>query len=198
MRIDINIFFIIFFFFSIISSFLVIVSKNPLHSIIFLILVFCNVALLLLLQEIEFLSMVFLIVYIGAIAVLFLFVVYMLNIKIIELSELNWQYLIGLFISFIFLFLFILGLIFLNNNSSLNSIVITENYDYVNWLGFVYDLNNIQILATILYLDYFIIFIFLSLVLLLAMLGAIVLTSKRTLFLKEQIIFEQNFRKFKN
>jgi NADH:ubiquinone oxidoreductase subunit 6 (subunit J) len=82
-------FILIFLFLGIVSSFFVIISKNPLHSIIFLILVFCNVVFILLLQEIEFLSMVFLIVYIGAIAVLFLFVIYMLNIKIIELNELN-------------------------------------------------------------------------------------------------------------
>lgn len=83
--------FILFFFTFLIfiSAIMVITSSNAIYSMLFLILVFCNVALLLLLQEIEFLSMVFLIVYIGAIAVLFLFVVYMLNIKIIELSELN-------------------------------------------------------------------------------------------------------------
>jgi len=86
---DINFFFFIFSFLSILCAIFVIISKNPLHSIIFLILVFCNVVFILLLQEIEFLSMVLLIIYIGAIAVLFLFVVYMLNIKIIDLNEFN-------------------------------------------------------------------------------------------------------------
>jgi NADH:ubiquinone oxidoreductase subunit 6 (subunit J) len=86
---NLNFYLTLFFLISIISSIMVIVSKNPLHSIIYLILVFCNIVFILLLQEIEFLSMVFLIVYIGAIAVLFLFVIYMLNLKIIELNELN-------------------------------------------------------------------------------------------------------------
>ena len=99
---NINIYFSIFFIISILSSVNVIVSRNPLHSIIYLILVFCNIVFILLLQEIEFLSMVFLIVYIGAIAVLFLFVIYMLNLKIIELNESNLQYLIGIIISFFF------------------------------------------------------------------------------------------------
>ena len=62
----------------------VIISKNPIHSVIFLILVFCNATGLLLLFKIELLAMMFMIIYVGAIAVLFLFVVMMLNIKIIK------------------------------------------------------------------------------------------------------------------
>ena len=66
---------------ALISAAMVIVSKNPIHSVIFLILVFCNTAGLLTLLKIEFIAMMFLIIYVGAIAVLFLFVVMMLNIK---------------------------------------------------------------------------------------------------------------------
>jgi len=66
---------------ALVSAAMVIVSKNPIHSVIFLILVFCNTAGLLALLKIEFLAMMFLIIYVGAIAVLFLFVVMMLNIK---------------------------------------------------------------------------------------------------------------------
>lgn len=66
---------------------MVIASKNPIHSVVFLILVFCNATGLLLLLKIEFIAMMFLIIYVGAIAVLFLFVVMMLNIKINELNE---------------------------------------------------------------------------------------------------------------
>jgi NADH:ubiquinone oxidoreductase subunit 6 (subunit J) len=64
----------------------VITSKNPVHSVIFLILVFCNATGLLLLFKIELLAMMFIIIYVGAIAVLFLFVVMMLNIKRNELG----------------------------------------------------------------------------------------------------------------
>lgn len=69
------------------SAIMVIASKNPIHSVVFLILVFCNATGLLLLLKIEFIAMMFLIIYVGAIAVLFLFVVMMLNIKINELNE---------------------------------------------------------------------------------------------------------------
>lgn len=135
--------------------------------------------------------MVFLIVYIGAIAVLFLFVVYMLNIKLIEINELNWQYLFGLFVSlfffsiFIFLFFKTQKFDFYNFEANLNFFV---------WLNVLFDIQNLRILALILYLDFYLIFIIIGLILLVAMLGAIVLTSKRTFFLKEQQIFQQNNR----
>ena len=88
-KFDIDFFFLFFSFLSILSSIFVVISKNPMHSIIALIFVFCNVVFILLLQKIEFLAMVLLIVYVGAIAVLFLFVVYMLDINIINLNEIN-------------------------------------------------------------------------------------------------------------
>jgi NADH:ubiquinone oxidoreductase subunit 6 (subunit J) len=66
---------------------MIIVSKNPIHSILYLILVFCNITFVLIILGVEFIAIIFLIVYVGAIAVLFLFVVMMLNIKILELDE---------------------------------------------------------------------------------------------------------------
>ena len=64
------------------SSVFVLISENPVHSVLFLILTFCNAAAILLLLNVEFLGLIFIIVYVGAIAVLFLFVVMMLNVKI--------------------------------------------------------------------------------------------------------------------
>jgi NADH:ubiquinone oxidoreductase subunit 6 (subunit J) len=77
----------LFAFSALMSAVMVIASKNPIHSVVFLILVFCNATGLLLLLKIEFIAMMFLIIYVGAIAVLFLFVVMMLNIKLNELNE---------------------------------------------------------------------------------------------------------------
>ena len=190
-KLNLDFFFIFFSFLSIFSSFCVILSKNPLHSVIFLIFVFCNVVLILLLQGIDFLAMVFLIVYIGAIAVLFLFVVYMLNIKLIEINELNWQYLFGLFLS---LFLSSFFLFFFLKTQNFDFYNFETDFNFFIWLNYFFDIQNLRILALILYLDYYIIFIIIGLILLVAMLGAIVLTSKRTFFLKEQQIFQQNNR----
>ncbi len=72
---------------ALLSAIMVIASKNPIHSVVFLILVFCNATGLLLLLKLEFIAIMFLIIYVGAIAVLFLFVVMMLNIKLNQLNE---------------------------------------------------------------------------------------------------------------
>ena len=98
----------LFFLFSsiaLIASIMVINAKNPVHSVLFLILVFCNSAGLFILLGVEFLAITFIIVYVGAIAILFLFVVMMLNIKLVELNENMLRYLpIGALIGLIFLF----------------------------------------------------------------------------------------------
>lgn len=190
--INLEFFFYLFSFLCVISSIFVIVSKNPLHSIIYLILVFCNIVFLLLLHKIEFLSMVFLIVYIGAIAVLFLFVVYMLNIKVIELNESNFTYLIGIFFFFIlFFFYFIIN--FLNINFFFNSNFFELDYNF-DFLNKFYNINNLNLISRVVYNDYFFIFFIIGLILLIAMVGAIILTSQRITVNKEQIIHQQNMR----
>ena len=87
-----------------INAIMVIITKNPVHSIFFLVLVFVAATGLLLLLGVEFIAMLFLVVYIGAITVLFLFVIMMLNVKIIEFNEKFITYLpIGMFLGIIFL-----------------------------------------------------------------------------------------------
>jgi NADH:ubiquinone oxidoreductase subunit 6 (subunit J) len=82
-----DIIFNFFTFFAILSGIFIISSPNPIHSIMFFILVICNVTGYLFLLHIEFLALVFLVVYVGAISILFLFVVMMLNIRILELGN---------------------------------------------------------------------------------------------------------------
>lgn len=76
---------------AVIFSLLIIIVRNPIHSILYPIIVFCCVSLILIILGLEFSAIIFLIVYVGAIAVLFLFVVMMLNIKIMELDESFWR-----------------------------------------------------------------------------------------------------------
>jgi NADH-quinone oxidoreductase subunit J len=86
-------FFCLFSSLALVSAILVIASKNPVYSVLFLILSFCNVSALLFLLNLEFLPITFLVVYVGAIAVLFLFVLMMLNIKLTELKAENAHFL---------------------------------------------------------------------------------------------------------
>lgn len=180
---------------SVFASIMVIFNKNPLHSILFLILVFANMSLLLLIQKIEFLSLIILMVYIGAIAVLFLFVIYMLNIKIIELNEMNSSYLLGISLVFIII-IFELIINFLFSNSDSMNVAYTANLFVEDWSNIFYHLSNIKIIGINLYFANYFLFIIISVILLLAMIGSIVLTSQKTFFLKEQDIFEQ-IRRYK-
>lgn len=96
--------------FIILFSILVILARNPVHSVLSLIVVFCFTTLTFLFLGLEFIAIIFLVVYVGAIAVLFLFVVMMLNVKIIELDESFWRY---LFIGTIFSLFFLIEIYFL-------------------------------------------------------------------------------------
>lgn len=186
-----NILFYIFASIAIIAGIMVIQSRNPVHSVLFLILVFFNVAALLILLGLDFFAMVLLVVYIGAIAVLFLFVVMMLNIKLAEINEQKLRYLpIGGLIGLLFLF---------------EMFVIIDNdvcfYDwgllsFVEWSSLVNNSTNIEAVGQLVYTYFFHDFLLASVILLVAMIGAIVLTMHRGANIKAQYIFEQNARDF--
>ena len=142
-----------------ISAFLVVTSKNPIHSVFFLVFLFFNTAGLLILLGVEFLAMLFLIVYVGAVAVLFLFVMMMLNIKISESSNSIYRYLpIGLFLSILFLFE-----IFIIVEGDLNSIempvfiearyLLLENQFVHNvcWFDNVIASTNVDVIGSVLF-----------------------------------------------
>lgn len=172
------------------SAMMVILSKNPIYSVIFLILAFCNATGLLLLLKVEFIAMMFIIIYVGAIAVLFLFVVMMLNIKINELSENWWHYLpIGGILGLIFFCQIEVVLYFSQYSdyaleitalsSSIDQVesFLIEREGYQSTWGSLVDLvTNIQALGFLIYTYNAYYFIMASLILLVAMIGAIVLT----------------------
>ena len=172
----------------IISSLLVIISKNPIHSVLFLILVFFNTSILFLFSNAEFLAMVILIVYIGAVAVLFLFVIMMLDINITKLRQTFLNYLpIGLFVGFIIL----LELFYVVSQSKLN-FVQTSSLDN-NISSQI--LDNTKIIGNILYTDYFLLFQISGIILLVAMIGAIFLTIRKREGIKKQNIYKQILKK---
>lgn len=151
-----NFYYFIFLFFSLISifsAFMIILSRNPIHSVFFLIISFFCVSALLILLKVEFLPIVFMVVYVGAVSVLFLFVIMMLNIKIIELSENLFNHLpIGSLICFIFFiefFLFILSDLRVEDsfnlyqylNDSNNNLSLNEDYIF-QYFTLKYNLEN--------------------------------------------------------
>ena len=189
----------LFYFFSgvaLFSAIMVISARNPVHSVLFLILVFCNSAGLLILLEAEFLALIFIVVYVGAIAVLFLFVVMMLNVKITEIQDEVLQYLpIGGLIGIVFLLE-----IFLIIEGDFVSLIIPnqDNTVYIDWFAQIDSISNIQTLGNVLYTDYVLFFLLAGVILLIAMVGAIVLTMSTRSSLRRQFIYQQVSRDFDN
>ena len=192
-----NLLFYLFSSFALISGVMVIQAKNPVHSVLFLILVFFNAAGLLILLGLDFFAMIFLVVYVGAIAVLFLFVVMMLNIKLAEINEKRLRYLpVGGFLGLLFLFE-----IFLIVDNDLIPLIgdyaeSTPESAFTQWALFVDTLTNIEALGLLIYTFYFAFFLMASLILLVAMIGAIVLTMHKGVLVKRQQVFQQNTREF--
>jgi len=177
------------------SAILVISAQNPVHSVFFLALVFFTSAFLLFLLEVEFISLLFVLVYVGAIAVLFLFVVMMLDIKITKYEKDLLFYLpIGSFLGIIFLLEVFLGL-----QENLVPLLPSSSREiYTDWLGIVDSLTNLDVLGQILYTYYFFYFLIAGVILLVAMVGAIVLTLNFTQKAKHQFVFRQILRQKKN
>ena len=177
---------IVFYFFSIItifSSIMVISSKNTIHAVFFLILDFVSISCLFIMLGAEFLGMITLIVYVGAVAVLFLFVVMMININFSELKSGFLNYLpFGSLIGLVILLeLFIMVGAWKYRPEFLNTseLIINKN------------ISNTQSIGNVIYTDYIHYFQISGVILLVAMIGTILLTFQKRDFLKRQNITDQ-------
>ena len=181
---------IFFYFFSIvavISAIMVTVSKNTVHSVFFLILDFISISCLFIMIGAEFLGMIMLIVYVGAVAVLFLFVVMMLNVaqqqnQWFNSKENSGHIPIGLIISTVIFF---------------ELIIVVGGWKYKpelsdpNTTQLSNELSNTHSLGQVLYTDYIHVFQISGMILLVAMIGAIVLTFRRRVGVKTQSYLKQ-------
>ena len=182
-----TIFFYIFSFVAIISAIMVTVSKNTVHSVFFLILDFISISCLFIMIGAEFLGMIMLIVYVGAVAVLFLFVVMMLNVaqqknQWFSAKESSKHIPVGLIISVIIFF---------------ELIIVIGGWKYkpdlVSAMSLSIDkeISNTHAIGYVLYTDYIHVFQLSGMILLVAMIGAIVLTYRQRPGVKRQSYFSQ-------
>ena len=180
---------IAFYFFSAIliaSAGMVIAARNPVHSVLFLILTFFNAAGLFVLMGAEFLAMILIVVYVGAVAVLFLFVVMMLDIDFAELKRGSLQYLpFGVLIGLIL----VAELVMAGSVWVMKPAMVTAKA-HATPAG----VSNTVALGRILYTDYVYYFQIAGMVLLVAMIGAIVLTLRSRPGVRRQVISVQNAR----
>lgn len=187
------IYFLPFSVFALISSIMVISAKNPIHSVFYLVLVFLNTAILFLQLGLEFFAIIFIIVYVGAIAILFLFVVMMLNIRLIEINENMLRYLpLGSLMGLIFILEILLII-----DHDFTILRYKNTKDIVLWQNFVKDNTNLELLGNVLYTKYVYFFILAGIILLVAMIGAIVLTLESHNNVKRQEVFLQTNRQIK-
>jgi len=164
------------------SGVMVVASRNPVHSVLFLIVAFFNAAALFLLMGAEFLAMILVIVYVGAVAVLFLFVVMMLNIDFLQLRAGFVRYLpIGTLLGLILLAELVLVI---------GSWVVAPGMPHPVATGAM-SLTNTRALGDILYTRYLFAFQAAGLILLVAMVGAIVLTLRHRADVRRQSISAQ-------
>ena len=182
-----TLFFYIFSFIAILSAIMVTVSKNTVHSVLFLILDFITISCLFIMIGAEFLGMIMLILYVGAVAVLFLFVVMMLNVaqqkkEWFSSSESSKHIPVGVLISIIIFF-------------ELTVVIGGWKYkpDIVSPMSLPLnlDITNTHSIGSVLYTDYIHLFQLSGMILLVAMVGAIILTFRERSGLKRQSYFAQ-------
>jgi NADH-quinone oxidoreductase subunit J len=179
--------FYLFAFVAVASGVMVVTSRNPVHSVLFLILAFFNAAGLFVLMGAEFLAMILVVVYVGAVAVLFLFVVMMLDINFVELRQGFARYLpVG----------GLIGLVLLAE-----LILIVGVWSFAPDVAVVaaspipLGVTNTEAIGQVIYTHYVLAFQTAGIVLLVAMIGAIVLTLRHRPDVKRQSIDKQNLRR---
>jgi NADH-quinone oxidoreductase subunit J len=171
-----------------VSALMVVSSRNPVYSVLFLILAFFNSAALFVLIGAEFVAMILIIVYVGAVAVLFLFVVMMLDINLTEMKRGFLEYLpVGAAIGLVLLAEILFGLGVLGSGS--------ETIAALNKAGpHIATVDNTRAIGRVLYTQYFYLFQVAGLVLLVAMIGAIVLTLRSRPGVRRQRVSDQLYR----
>ena len=167
-------------FVSVAAAFMVVASKNPVHSVLYLILTFFSAAGLFILMGAEFLALLIIMVYVGAVAVLFLFVVMMLDVDFVELKQGFLSYLpVGALVAIILLLeMLMVGAAYFAGETK--TVVVRDN-----------GVSNLEAFGQVLYTDYAGVFEAAGFVLLVAMIGAIVLTLRKREGVRKQIPSEQ-------
>ena len=188
---------------AIIASIFVITTKNPVFSVLFLVFNFFNISSILFLFKFEFLPITFIIVYVGAIAVLFLFVLMMLNIKLSEITD-YYNNFIPISLLFCLIIVFELVILFRSEFITINTYSIqtifllvdylNNDYDKLSFITTFFNTSNIQTVAYALFNNYLYVFLLSSIILLLAMISAIVLTINKKFMNKQQNFYFQILR----
>ena len=169
---------------TLVSALMVIMARNPVHSVLWLILAFFSSAGLLVLIGAEFLAMLLVVVYVGAVAVLFLFVVMMLDVDFVELKDGTLRY---------WPFAMLVGIVFAAEIFMASVLGVHSRPDAFDAAPGAD--TNAEAIGQVMYTDYLLLFQLAGIVLLIAMIGAIVLTLRHRVDVKRQNIAKQTSRR---
>lgn len=185
-----NVLFYLFSIFLVISAFMVIFSQHSVFSLLFLVASFVFSALLLFLLECEFLAIFFIVIYVGAIAILFLFAVMMLDSKWNNLSKNSIKHVP---VGFIFSFFLLVPLLYEISIHFKNSYEIDDFYlnTYQNWYDLIDSVTDVEVYGQILYSYYILQFLLAGLILLLIIVGVVYLTNTSS---AQQITNQSSFK----
>jgi NADH-quinone oxidoreductase subunit J len=196
-----NILFFVFSTGSLLSAILMVRAKNPVHAVFFLVLVFMNCSGLFCLLGLEYFALVNLLVYVGALAILFLVVVMLLNISLTEIiAHQRGTYPIASLFLALLIFLVMFALLQPASNlflaPLLNPLLFENNLTYYSWENLNNAGSNVKQLGIALYTLHTDLLIIASLLLLVAIVGAVALTLKRRAHAPQQDVFAQHNRDF--
>jgi len=165
------------------SAFLICCSRNIIFSIFIFISFIINLVFLLISYNIEFLSLIFLIIYIGAITVLFLFVIFIINLEENTIKLINkvniLNFVVLLLVSFFCLKVFFSIIVFLNIEINNLNLLIKFDLYYLDNINFFFSFYDIDLLGLILYTNYGFYLIFISFILLIAIIGSVLLVTNK-------------------
>ena len=187
-----NFFFNLFASIIIISVFMTISVNNAIYAVLFLILAFFSSMCILLLLNVDYLALMFILIYVGAITILFLFVVMMLKIKINEKNTTK-------FISFINIIICCLIIYNVLLNTDIFNVFLNTDLTYTNWFSNLYYIDNIKMLGQVIFNNYYFYFILSGFVLLIGMISAILLSKESNKVVRRyQLVYQQLSREVSN
>lgn len=187
-----NFFFNLFASIIIISVFMTISVNNAIYAVFFLILAFFSSMCILFLLNVDYLALMFILIYVGAITILFLFVVMMLKIKINEKNTTK-------FISFINIIICCLIIYNVLLNTDIFNVFLNTDLTYTNWFSNLYYIDNIKMLGQVIFNNYYFYFILSGFVLLIGMISAILLSKESNKVVRRyQLVYQQLSREVSN
>ena len=174
------------------SAFMVIIAQHSVFSLLFLVLSFFCSSIILFMLECEFLGLIFIVIYVGAIAVLFLFAVMMLDAKLENLSRNLFKYVpVGFLFGFGFLIPLLYQIIFCFSNDKLQVFDFYSDV-YINWYDLIDSVSDVEVYGSVLYSYFVLQFLVVGLILLVVLIGVVYLTN--TYNSRQQIVDQSTFK----